>query len=366
MVENNLLFGVGAGNWKVEFPKYGIDKFNYEARMGKLIFTRPHNDFLGFFSELGIIGFVIYCSIFIISAFYLIKLIRYTKENNEKEKFIVLLLTLLGFAFISFFDFPMERIEHKILFFLIMAIICSEYFKVFIKIRLIEKNIAIKKNIRLYNILTLTFLVFFSLFISIKRYNGEKNTVYIFKAHLNGNWQQLVRIIDKTKNNYYQLDPTAVPLDWYKGVALFALGNLQDALFVFESAYNFAPYNIHVLNNLASTYEKNGFHDKAINFYLKALAISPEFEESILNLSAVYFNIKEYEKAFETINKCSIITTEPKYKLFLPPILRSYLNILKEKNNLINHNLLKLNNEELVQFYFDKKNRNINIARMFL
>ncbi|MCT4622580.1 MAG: O-antigen ligase family protein, partial [Schleiferiaceae bacterium] len=50
--------GVGAGNWKIEFPKYGSGI--WRARQGLVQFQRPHNDFLWVLSETGILGFAGY------------------------------------------------------------------------------------------------------------------------------------------------------------------------------------------------------------------------------------------------------------------------------------------------------------------
>ncbi len=49
MIKDNLVFGVGAGNWQIHFPKYGLDKFNtLEVTSGMTTYQRPHNDFYGY------------------------------------------------------------------------------------------------------------------------------------------------------------------------------------------------------------------------------------------------------------------------------------------------------------------------------
>jgi len=62
-----------------------------------------------------------------------------------------------------------------------------------------------------------------------------------------------------------------------------------------------------------------GDHVRAIEFYTKALAISPRFEEPLLNLTAVYFNLGRYEEAYQTILKCAQ-SENPKAKMFLTSV----------------------------------------------
>ncbi|MEI6595401.1 MAG: O-antigen ligase family protein, partial [Bacteroidota bacterium] len=118
MIKEFPLIGVGAGNWQIHFPNYGLTRFydvNFSISEGLTNFQRPHNDFLWVFSETGIFGFIIYCSIFILSIFYLFKLIHHSSELNQKIIYLLFLFTILGYVFIALIDFPLERMEHQIL-----------------------------------------------------------------------------------------------------------------------------------------------------------------------------------------------------------------------------------------------------------
>ena len=99
--------------------------------------------------------------------------------------------------------------------------------------------------------------------VSTKRYNGEFHTSQMNLAYKNSNWNKVSEEVDLANNLFYSIDPMSIPLVWYKGVALFASENINDAKIEFEKAYKIDPYNIHVLNNLASCYEKLGNHKDA-------------------------------------------------------------------------------------------------------
>jgi O-antigen ligase len=343
IIKNNLLFGVGAGNWKIEFANYGIADFEKSVRDGRMIYTRPHNDFLWVFSETGILGLITYSCIFIIPCYYLLKLLSKAKSGKEKFNYVILLSSVIGFAFVSFFDFPFERVEHQILFFTLISIIVFLFQSNYI-------NESQKKTSKMFTFSNSKIVICLGII-------GEKKTRKIYKAHENQNWPELINLVDNTKNSFYQLDPMSVPIDWYKGVALFATGDMKNSNLIFLEALEQSPYNIHILNNLASSYEKMGNHELAIKYYKEVLRISPNFEEATLNLSAVYFNIKEFEKAFEEIQKCEITSNDPKYRVFLLPILRKKIQNEAKKKNINTLKLDLLSNEVIEDLYF-KYNEN--------
>lgn len=365
MVKENFVFGVGAGNWQIHVPKYGLDKCpTYEIREGMRTLQRPHNDFLWMLCEMGVLGFLSYVSIFILVLYYLIQLLIKHKDHEYSWLHLCFFATTIGYMIIGFVDFPLERIEHQIILFVILSITSAHYY---------HKFNQFKTPILLQNS---TFgLVFFapvllSIFVTIKRAAGEFHSQKIYIYEHNANWQKLIKEADNAMSSFYVMDPMSAPIEWYKGVALFSQGNIEVAKISFEKAYSIHPYNIHVLNNLASCYESLKDHDKAIKFYLKALYISSEFEEARLNLSAVYFNMKQFEKSFEVIDQCNTNSKDSKYKLFLSAILSAFLEVkLNQQTDLILKNkglAIVSDKEKIVQLYFESKAKNIKFDIYFL
>lgn len=364
MIKENFAFGVGAGNWQVHFPKYGLSKFpTLEISNGIRTFQRPHNDFLWVFCEMGITGLLVYISIFSIMLYYLFKLFKQSTEGEYRWLYSAFFATIVGYLLIAFVDFPLERIEHQLLLYLIFSIITAHFYINFYISKASKKTIV---KLPVFVILLFT-PVLFSFVVSFNRYSGEYHTHKLYYFHNKTNWNQMIKEADKAGNFCYSMDPTSAPIEWYKGVALFSSGNINVAKTSFEKAYSIHPYNIHVLNNLASCYESLKEHKKAEEFYLKALSISSEFEEARLNLSAVYYNMKEYEKAFETIDKCSINSTDTKYQLFLPAILNSWMDVLLSKQkdmNLIR--ALKNIKDKTSQLYFESKNKRVKFEQYII
>ena len=128
IIKKHPVLGVGPGNWKFENEKY--DKLNTKGETGYTIAQRPHNDFLWLTSEIGVLGGVLYISIFLMSLIMLVKRLTINGQN-DKEFVFILIVSLLGFAIISFFDFPFERIEHLVLFSFIISFACYRDQQVF-------------------------------------------------------------------------------------------------------------------------------------------------------------------------------------------------------------------------------------------
>lgn len=347
IIKNHFWTGIGAGNWQFKYTKFGLTHFDQgNVTSGWTTFQRPHNDFLWIFSEGGFFSGVLYFSLLGSSILYSIKNYILSIEKVDKQKYLILFCIIIVFFIISLFDFPFERIEHMLLISLIWAIIFSSNLN-------LKNEAVLKKNISI-NILPITLLIIslFTLFVSFKRMSGEFHTQKMYGYRQMANWQNVIEEAEQAKNDFYQVDPTSIPLDWYKGVAYFSMNQKDKAKKSFESAFKLSPYNIHVINNLASVNEVTGKHKKAIEYYRLALKISPNFEESLLNLAAVYYNEKKYENAYETINKCSSKSKDQKYLTFLPPILEAFS---KTKKGQSTFNFNFNNKEDLTQKYLNSK-----------
>ncbi|MFT6715517.1 MAG: O-antigen ligase [Saprospiraceae bacterium] len=360
MIQQNPFLGVGAGNWNIHFSKYGLSEFNHLVQNGYTIYQRAHNHFLQTFCEKGIVGVVLFASLFMMILRSSFKTIKRTTDQKEAVFTIAMTGTTLGFLFISLVDYPLERIEHLVLFSVIIAILLSREASQLKKI----VNKGKGKILLLFAII----FVLFSLVVSSKRYYAESYLSKIHATHKKAQWGKLLRIAKKIDSKYYEVDPMSIPVTWYVGVAKFSQGDIKAAKKEFELAYRLNPYNIHVLNNLASCYEKEGDHSKAQNLYKNSLDISPDFQESRLNLSAVYFNAGDIENAFQTIDKCPLSCGDDKYHVFLPAILKAKLKLLianESDNLLVNKYQDILNNSaRLNNIYRESKLKSTSFASL--
>ena len=312
IVKGNPILGVGLGNWKIVFPNYGTEGMRTET--GVVHFQRPHNDYLWVLSESGVFGLVCYLSIFIIAIFYIYKIIFKSSQNDYRAFAILMLLGIVGYMTISIFSYPKERIAHIVYLILMIASVSSIYHRLF-PINKKENRIAI-----LSLLISSFLLLLVAVLVGCGRLKGEIHTKRALAARRAHNCEAVISEVNKAESYFYNMDPMSTPIFWYRGVANFSLNRMDEAFVDFKRSYELHPYHIHVLNNLATCYEMKGDHQSAIDYYNNALLISPKFEEALINLSAVYYNITQYEKAYKTIIRCDKNSINPRVSLYLNAI----------------------------------------------
>ena len=125
---NNPIIGVGLGNWKVK--SIDLDSENIKSYVVPYYL---HNDFLEVGAELGIIGLILYLSLFVLVMFKLMKMIFLDIKNgkNSLPKYI-LFLSLIVYFIDSNLNFPHGRALSQTSFNIILAfavLITSKYEK---------------------------------------------------------------------------------------------------------------------------------------------------------------------------------------------------------------------------------------------
>jgi O-antigen ligase len=318
LIKEHPLSGVGAGNWQIFFPKYGLQNFmqtNYLISDGYTTFQRPHNDFLWVWSEMGVLALITYIGIFALGLYYCFKNILAAQAIKAKVFHSGLLMTLIGYVFIGFVDFPLERSEHQFFLLLILALVSNHYF-------------TYKKTLVVTSRWIAPFIIVCALLNSLvfsKRVEAEAHSRKLVLAHHKNNWSLMIQEAKKASNAFYTIDNFSIPLPWYAGVAYSALGNNEYAKPQFEKAYTINPYQIHVLNNIASINEIEGKHDIALKYYNEALAISPSQPDALLNKSAVLFNKGNINEAFTTILQFKFDENNTQFKNYFIAIARQKL-----------------------------------------
>lgn len=325
LIKENPIFGVGPGNWSVDIWKYGL----YQGKLGRSFAQRPHNDFLWVFSEGGFIAGIAYILLFLI----LIKDAYYLHKNRNKEDgvfYSLLFSTFLGFGFISLFDFPLERFSHMIIFCVLASFVIAARVK--------DTNI---KTPGWFKIL-LIMISFFSVYVASIRYTGEMHATNAINFKEKGRWNYVVKAIDKAYNkDYYEMENTSTPLLWYRGVAYFNQKRYDLAFQDFKASYGVNPYHVHVLNNLATSYQIKGDSKKAKQYYQEVFKVNHTFKEARVNLAAILFNEKRYEQALDVILQSEDWgywhrkneNFQDNYDLYLKTIVNSWTNSIYDNAN---------------------------------
>lgn len=104
MIENNnQLFGIGYENFGINYPIYIDSNPDYFVRES-LQAIHPHNIFLKFQVELGILGTIAFIIFIVASLFTLYKLIHSSTNNFNKAIFIGIYVSFISFQFMNLVD----------------------------------------------------------------------------------------------------------------------------------------------------------------------------------------------------------------------------------------------------------------------
>lgn len=267
---DNWLLGLGVGQWAICFPIYGLSL--WRLRQGEVVMQRPHNDMLENFTELGIVGGVIFLLILIYPLLI--------KAKTSKEQLIK--FGLISFIIISFFSFPQERIIPSLMFFTFVAFSLKD-----------KKSI----NIGTITKIIISGLLIVFVFVSYNRLGSER----IFKKYITNlkttNSKEALLDLHKAKSPFFKVEGTSTPIDWYIGEVYFKNKNILKAKEYFENALIINPNKINILNSLGgcSLFENDLL--SAEKYFQKAIDIAPFYEVGLYNLAYVMNKKFNYSSA---------------------------------------------------------------------
>ncbi len=292
MFQDHPVLGVGPGNWKIWLPRYGLSKFPTTIQNGSIQWTETHNDFLEAFCETGIGGGLAFLFVFLFGIYLAIRSAHRT-SNSSRETILAILIAacICGFGIVSFFDFPNARAEHSMLFILWLA--------------MLPMSTGRANGSNQFSRYLALALVLPALLLSIQRFRAEHHERKLLEARLDHNWSEVISEFSQIYDSRsLTVDALATPLFYYKAEAEFMQQDYNAALRDNLEALNADPNHFFTLNNIGSCYVKLGNVSTGKVFLKKALAISPNFEESLLNLATVYFNQNKWDSAYEYVRKC--------------------------------------------------------------
>jgi len=287
MIHDNLITGVGAGNWKLIAPKYYSGKFTAKDELNWL---RPHNDYLWVMAEKGIFGILLFLSIFGISIYCLIAVIC-RAGLHDKVLSLFFLAGMVSYLIAAGFDFPSERILHQA--FLSLFIAGS--------IALYQKTEP-AKPVKVSRIpVFVTFLLIFS-FSVVFTFSAVRQEIYVKKVWADNqaqNWESMLHHALLAQSPLKNMDPLANPIASYVGLAYSELHDIPNSLAAYQEAYRQYPYKLKGITNLALLYEKAGMYKESVDCLMEGLALIPNNLEILRKLCDIYYASGQYKKAIE-------------------------------------------------------------------
>lgn len=357
MLKEHPVIGVGAGNWKINFPKYGLDGLDYNVVQGITHVQRPHNDYLWVLTEAGPLALLFFLGIFAFTFRQLVANLRKAASKQEVAIDFAIAFGLIAYMVFSITDFPLERSSHNIL---LMSLIALGFRN--------GINTSIVKMKASPVMIVLLGGVIFSLVVSAYRWQGEKHSVDVLAANSTRNPRQIIPAAEDAVNPFYNMDNFANPIYYYSSLGKLVLKRPDEALDDALMAYEIAPYNIITLTQLGNVYRSKGNLQEAMKYYDMATNISSRFEVGRFTKSELYLNQEEYVKAMRELWHVNPFTTDPRMKQQLPYAMQQLYRSREEHGQfpglmrfMGQHKLQTP--EDYMQMYYDFVNSDTNAQK---
>jgi O-antigen ligase len=320
MILDKPWFGWGPGNWNLEFMPYIAGLFD---EIEQTNWERPHNDFLWVFAEKGVFGISSFLTFFAYLGFLVVRVIQKGENNSDKILALLIFGGLISYLAISFFSFPLERINHQVYLSLFAVTVLSLYMK---------SNRTEQKVSHLKWLFAPSILVF-----SFAAYYGNRAIIqeqHILKANIafeKKNYNECIRQAELSRNPYRIITNGMRPTDDYIALAYERLNEPTKALEAINKALEIYPNNIVMHNRKGLYLYLLKDYKQAKQYALSALEVLPRSKKTLYDLTACYVQLGEMNKAYETIMKI--------------PMPNKYPDVMKARKELSRYAPASLSND---------------------
>ena len=325
------LLGCGAENWKLLAPHYGLP-FSQFSTNAEIRYIRPHNDWLLILAEQGIVGFMVYVSIFVSALYYGWRTLQRTEGNTPRLTLMLIGIGVLCYMVVAACSLPSSRFYTVVLLMLFFALLTTA--------PQAAPQVSSPRRTPLWMLWILIAILngVATSYISASRYVSEVHLIYALQAQTKSDWHQMAYHAGQAKSYFFPLDFTATPIAWYEGRAYFSSATPSVSKFYFEEALRRNPYHLHAINDLATINDREGNTDKAMKLYNDALAMAPLFTYAYMNKAILLYNAGARDSAYRYMHQYP--ERKALYRNFMTVILtdklRRYVSDTATASHIIN------------------------------
>jgi O-antigen ligase len=295
MVSHPIL-GVGLGNWKLKSINY-----DSEDIVGYVVPYHAHSDFIQLGAELGIFGFALYLSIFLITVYYAYCLIRFSNLDYNEKVFLFLMLIALGiYSVDANLNFPIARPQVLVVWTLIIALIAGYYQKYRLKTLTINK----KNNVvQLFLFVSLA-VVIPSIYVSNKVYESQKGQMFLLQDFNSNSFNIPLNQVETIVPDIPNITVTTIPINSVKARYFVNAKQYDKALSMLDKGTEANPYLYYSEILKSQIYNEKGQLEKAKEYAKKAFFGLPNNDlhsSSYINLINITRDRVALEEAFELL-----------------------------------------------------------------
>lgn len=214
-------------------------------------------------------------------------------KNADGKMMYLMFCGIISFIILSQFSYPLHRPYATSLLMLMFAVILTG--------RETKKEIRIPKWLNLLILLISLFVVR----VQFARAVGNYHISSALHDQAINRFPKMLQDLRKAENDYYSIDNTGTPINWYKGFAHYYTGS-DSSLYYFKLAEDQNPFHLQILSDIGASYENLGDHAKAMAYFNKVISITPLFPSAHLNLAIAQYNLGSLDSALMNINQSHV------------------------------------------------------------
>jgi len=279
MVLDHPLLGVGAGNWRIVFPRYGGDHplMQNIGRMPK----RPHNDLLWILSETGAVGLLAYLAAIGTLLWWTAGAVVAAKDPSRRALAVSVFFAQVAYLTFSLFSFPGERVEHSALLATVLAMGLALHHGDEPRSATVGRGVATGLAV------TGAAVALAVTCTGLARISSEVHVKKAYRHLQLAQFQEAVGEIDRAESPLYTVDRSGFPLCLYRAMALTAQGEEDRAHRDLLQARRESPYNVLVLDQLARSFVGRRDRAEAVRLWTSALEIQPRYPPAVRGLATL-------------------------------------------------------------------------------
>lgn len=293
--------GTGLGNWKIK----SIDYDKKDIR-GYVVPYHAHSDFIQLGAELGIIGFLLYLSVFVYAVIFVVRVFLSKKASQDQKLFVGLLLIALAvYTVDANLNFPIARPQVLAPWALVMALITYNYQSIF-KVNTASASTNRSKGLA-YNSFPFLILLLLipSIYITNTTYKSLKAQMLILQDFNSNNYNLPLNQIESFIPPLPNITVTTIPMNAIKARYYFHYKKYDKALSSLNSYKNSNPYLFYSELLKSQIFQEKSEIDSAYVYAKKAFYGLPNNDlhaSNYLNLVFKKRDKQEVKKAFDYID----------------------------------------------------------------
>lgn len=294
MIDDHFWTGVGAGNFPIRLHEYfGPDDAGNVPDFSMLSsdnWIQPHNDFLWVFAEKGLLGFLAFVAIFGFACRAALFVLRRPGSPTDAWLALASLGSLIAYATVSCFDFPLDRVSHQIVLAVHLAVLAILSRK--------QRDATTTRSLPGWLVAPpVVATLALGLCYAWAAWHQEEHVMVARRAQHDGQWLEMRDAARRATTPWKTLDPLAVPVALLEGLAEVQLGNLPAATACFERAFAANPNRLAVLQNLGAAYAQAGRLDDAVAAFAIAAHRYPDRLDVRHNLASALIDAGRFAEA---------------------------------------------------------------------